>query len=369
MKKWICIALAVLLCATVCAAQADLLTEWGIPREIAEQTSVLLPHATDGDVRYVRELQREQSGGKEATGWIASVDEVYYDGVTAFVCYTIREIGADAPIGTLGAQSGVYELSEEDEHYVNNRGVGWNQDNLLVNGQKVDMPLTDETFYGSAEPGIVRHYMKIRLDQAGFAVGAAQTLGLPIGSPLHIDGRDLTDEETKTYAEAKKYPDEMGFITVDLNEPKTETKTFEVNRKLGDTTIGTVETTVTPLRVYVNVGLTADPAKVAEQHAKDKETTGWEDVPESFSAGTVNEKWIFGAALVDGEGKPMDDMCGMFTGVMAAGGDVAMFEYNLPVKTNAQGGAAGAGELPEALYLAQMDESGKADMSTAIRVY
>jgi len=59
-------------------------------------------------------------------------------------------------------------------------------------------------------------------------------------------------------------------------------------------------------------------------------------------------------------------MCGLFTGVMAAGGDTALFEYNLPVREDAR---SGADKLPEELYLATMKDDGTADMSTAIRVY
>ena len=378
MKKMICMILSLSMLFAACVAHADVLTEWGIPKEVAASVSVQQPVSWDGTINQVRELLQEENPQSKDSGWIASFDEVYYDGVSAYVLYTIREIGATESIGTPDAE-GKYWLDGEDEHYVNNRGVGWHEDCLIINGQKVDMPITDEAWYGSEEPGVVKHYMKIRLDQAKIALpkddpnaltlqipyGQVKTLGLPVGDDMPLNRNDIHFEEMEAYKAANQI-DDVGYLFANLNTPEIEVKTFDVNRKIGNSTIGSVETIVTPVRLYINVTLTPDEAAVEAQHEKDKAIPNWENVPEDFSAGTVNDEWAFAVTLVDADGNELKDMCrGFATGVMGVGSNVAMFEYNLQV-SNENGYAMP--ELPEQLYLAVVADDGTIDMTTAVQV-
>ena len=378
MKKMICMILSLSMLFAACVAHADVLTEWGIPKEVAASVSVQQPVSWDGTINQVRELLQEENPQSKDSGWIASFDEVYYDGVSAYVLYTIREIGATESIGTPDAE-GKYWLDGEDEHYVNNRGVGWHEDCLIINGQKVDMPITDEAWYGSEEPGVVKHYMKIRLDQTKIALpkddpnaltlpipyGQVKTLGLPVGDDMPLNRNDIHFEEMEAYKAANQI-DDVGYLFANLNTPEIEVKTFEVNRKIGNSTIGSVETIVTPVRLYINVTLTPDEAAVEAQHEKDKAIPNWENVPEDFSAGTVNDEWAFAVTLVDADGNELKDMCrGFATGVMGVGSNVAMFEYNLQV-SNENGYAMP--ELPEQLYLAVVADDGTIDMTTAVQV-
>lgn len=378
MKKMICMILSLSMLFAACVAHADVLTEWGIPKEVAASVSVQQPVSWDGTINQVRELLQEENPQSKDSGWIASFDEVYYDGVSAYVLYTIREIGATESIGTPDAE-GKYWLDGEDEHYVNNRGVGWHEDCLIINDQKVDMPITDEAWYGSEEPGVVKHYMKIRLDQAKIALpkddpnaltlpipyGQVKTLGLPVGDDMPLNRNDIHFEEMEAYKAANQI-DDVGYLFANLNTPEIEVKTFDVNRKIGNSTIGSVETIVTPVRLYINVTLTPDEAAVEAQHEKDKAIPNWENVPEDFSAGTVNDEWAFAVTLVDADGNELKDMCrGFATGVMGVGSNVAMFEYNLQV-SNENGYAMP--ELPEQLYLAVVADDGTIDMTTAVQV-
>ena len=378
MKKMICMILSLSMLFAACVAHADVLTEWGIPKEIAQRVSVEQPISWDGTINQVRELLKENDPQAKDSGWIASFDEVYYDGVSAYVLYTIREIGATESIGTL-EEDGKYWLDGEDEHYVSNRGVGWHEDCLVINGQKVIMPVTDEAYYGSEEPGVVKHYMKIRLDQAKRALpkddpdalalpipyGQVKTLGLPIGDDMPLNRSDMHFEEMEAYKAANQIED-SGYLFANLNTPEIEIKTFDVNRKIGNSTIGSVETIVTPVRLYINVTLTPDEAAVAAQHEKDKAIPNWENVPKDFSAGTVNNEWAFAVTLVDADGNEMEDMCkGYATGVIGVGANVAMYEYNLQV--NNENGHP-TPELPEQLYLAVVADDGTIDMTTAVQV-
>lgn len=360
MKRIATLILALCLILAACCARADLLTFWGIPEETARAARVLTPHAVDGTLTWAG---RADENGALPHGWLAVVDEVCYDGVTAYVYYTIREVNGEKAIGTRDEDTGLILLTDEDEHYIANRGVGWNQDNLLVNGRKIDMPLTGMDSRGSTLPGLTNHYMEIDLLSAGFAPGEAKTLGLPIGDPWHVAGRELTDEELRACAETGQYPEEMGFIVVDLGEAQVERRAFTPQKTIGDTTVSTVETLVSPIRLYVSAKVAPDGEKAAAQHEKDKETFGSEDVPLDFSAGTVNDAWAFGAQLVDADGKAVKEMTGDGTGVRSAGADEVRFAFNLPVKD----GKTSAPEGP--LYLAMTDETGAADMSTAVQVY
>lgn len=379
MKKMICMILSLSMIFAACVAHADVLTDRGIPKEVAASVSVQQPVSWDGTINQVRELLQEENPQSKDSGWIASFDEVYYDGVSAYVLYTIREIGATESIGTPDAE-GKYWLDGEDEHYVNNRGVGWHEDCLIINGQKVDMPITDEAWYGSEEPGVVKHYMKIRLDQAKIALpkddpnaltlpipyGQVKTLGLPVGDDMPLNRNDIHFEEMEAYRAANQI-DDTGYLFANLNTPEIEVKSFDVNRKIGNSTIGSVETIVTPVRLYINVILTPDEAAVAAQHEKDKAIPNWENVPVDFSAGTVNDEWAFAVTLVDADGNELKDMCrGFATGVMGVGANVAMFEYNLQV-SNENGYAMP--EMPEQLYLAVVADDGTIDMTTAVQVF
>lgn len=264
MKRFVCTAMSLFLICAAIGAQADLLTEWGIPKEVAQRVQVEQPDSWDGNIEKVRELKKEEDPGATDTGWIANIDEVYYDGVSVYVLYTVRQIGATESFGTPD-ETGRYWLDSEDEHYAENRSVGWHEDCLMINGKKADMPTTDEAVYGSAEPGVLKHYMKIRLDQVRLtdaeegtetaAAGEAEgmILGLPIGDEMHLNGRALTYMENRQFADAKAYPAQMGYVFAELNVPEVETKTFEVNRKIGKSEVGTVETILTPVRLYVNV--------------------------------------------------------------------------------------------------------------------
>ena len=99
MKKMICMILSLSMLFAACVAHADVLTEWGIPKEVAASVSVQQPVSWDGTINQVRELLQEENPQSKDSGWIASFDEVYYDGVSAYVLYTIREIGATESIG------------------------------------------------------------------------------------------------------------------------------------------------------------------------------------------------------------------------------------------------------------------------------
>lgn len=378
MKKMICMLLSMSMLFAACAADADVLTEWGIPKEIAASVSVQQPVSWDGTINQVRELLKENDPQAKDSGWIASFDEVYYDGMSAYVLYTIRELGATESIGMPDAE-GKYWLDQEDEHYVSNRGIGWHEDCLMINGQKVDMPIADEAWYGSEEPGVVKHYMKIRLDQAKIALpeddpdaltlpipyGQAKTLGLPIGDHIPLNRNDIHFEEMEAYKAANQI-DDTGYLFANLNTPEIEIKTLDVNRKIGNSTIVSVETIVTPVRLYVNVTLEPDAAAVAVQHEKDKAIPNWENVPEDFSACTVNDEWASAVTLVDADGNELTDMCcGFASGMVSVGANAAMFEYNLQV--NNENGYP-TPDLPEQLYLAVVADDGTINTATAVQV-
>lgn len=331
MKRKICALLTSLLLLATCMAQADVLTEWGIPQALSTASGLVRiaeVSATVGDV-------------------IVSIDEVAYDGVTAYVCYMLKDTKATEPFGTLDGDHYLLDGTETDVFAA--KKVGWWQDRIQVNGQEYSMPLAGGQSFGSDEPGVVRHYLSIRLDQAGIAYGEAETLGLP------ITDKDCTDG---------------GYLTVQLSAVAKDKLTIErqdVSAALGDTAATAVETVFTPIKMYVTVKLAPVAAAVTEQQgveqaeidqqaSKTPELTGLK-VDQQWAAVSINSKWASSAVVADADGKVVKAMMQGFSGPAAIGADMAMFEFTAMDK------------YPGELYLAAVGDDGNPDMSKAVRIH
>ena len=331
MKRKICALLTSLLLLVTCMAQADVLTEWGIPQAISTAADLIQADAVSATVGDV----------------IVSIDEVAYDGVTAHVCYTLKDTKATESFGTL--DGGHYLLDGTETDAFAAKKVGWWQDRIQVNGQEYSMPLAGGQSFGSDEPGVVRHYLSIRLDQAGIAYGEAETLGLPITDKDGTDG---------------------GYLTVKLSAAAKDKLTLEqqdVSVALGDTAATAVETVFTPIKVYVMVKLAPDAAAVAEQQgveqveidqqaSKTPELAGLK-VDQMWAAVSINSEWASSTVVADADGKAVEAMMHGFSGPAAIGADMAMFEFTAMDK------------YPDEMYLAAVGDDGNPDMSKAVRIH
>lgn len=332
MKKTICFLLTSLLLLCAYAAQADVLTEWGIPQDVAAASGLIqtdVAGVTVGDA-------------------VVTIKEAAYDGVTAYILYTLKDTKTNEQLGTLDSSSGRYLMNVDLYTYFADKKIGWWHDGIKVNGKEYAMPLTGGQYYGSAEPGLQEYYLNIRLDQAGIGYGEAETLGLPISNPDGEDG---------------------GYLTVKLDasiKDKLTVARQDINVSLGDTVATQVETVFSPIKVYVNVKLSPDAAAVkeqlgVEQNEVDKEADERDDfdgftVDEAFAAVSVNSRWADHVVVADKDGKPIEGMMQGFSGSAATGADMVMFEFAAP------------DAYPDEMYLAATDENGVPDMTMAIRI-
>lgn len=310
MKRLFGLILASLMLLCACTAQADVLTEWNM---------------TQGGTS---DLIHKDVASTTVRDAVVTVEEVAYDGVTAFVFYTLKDTKTTELLGTLDSETGRYLINGDDYAYFADKSIGWFKDSILVNGKEYDMPLTDGLCFGSEEPGLQEYYMTIRLDQAGIGYGEAETLGLPISDRNGADG---------------------GWLTFDLDtsiKDEIVVERQDCNVVLGNTSATHVETVFGPVKVYVTVMLSPDAAAVTELGGDSQS-----------SAVSVNCLWADKAIITDKNGEIMEDMMRGFSGPASISTDKAMFEYSA------------ISEYPDELYLTIVNADGTPDMANAVRIH
>ena len=332
MKRMICVFLASLMLLCACVAQADVLTEWGIPQNIADASGLVqkdVTFATVGDA-------------------IVTIKEAAYDGVSVYVFYTLKDTKTDKLLGELDSGSGRYLITRDTCNYFKDKKVGWWKDGITVNGVEYTMPLAGDQYYGSSEPGVQEHYLTIRLDQAGITYGEAKALGLPLANK---DGKD------------------SGILTVPLNpvNDKLVIEQRDMNLDLGDTAATHVEAVFTPIKVYVKVKLMPDstavakilgiePGKTGNQAKKSPEPNGL-GPDQQGAAVAVNNSWANDVIIVDKHGKAIEAMMQGFSGKAGTSDDMAMFEFTAMAA------------YPSEMYLVAVKAAGTPDMAKAVRIH
>lgn len=321
-----------ILCATCVSGIAmestafNALTAWGIPQDSADSSAIL-----------------HEDGTSEQTGDVTvTIEQTAYDGVTAYVFYTLKDASATAPLGELDADSGLYLLTDDAYGYFEKKNVGWFRDSIYVNGKEYSMPLAGGQEYGSTENGEMRCFLSIQLDSAGIEPTDSMTLGLPIGNPQGENKGILTatlDSSVKTQMEEKIFPQSVA---------------------LGDITAGDVKTIITPVKLYITVPLTADSDAMIIQ--REKEQHEFDDagidmiINDDWAAVSLNSNWTSRVSPVNAEGEIIKSMMNGFTGAYGTGAQEAMFEFLLPPDD-------------QEVYLAECGEDGKAiDMQKAVRI-
>ena len=96
MKRLFGLILASLMLLCACTVQADVLTEWNM---------------TQGSTS---DLIHKDVASTTVSDAVVTVEEVAYDGVTAFVFYTLKDTKTTELLGTLDSETGRYLINGDD---------------------------------------------------------------------------------------------------------------------------------------------------------------------------------------------------------------------------------------------------------------
>ncbi|MBO5570688.1 MAG: DUF4179 domain-containing protein, partial [Clostridia bacterium] len=193
-------ALAVMVCAAALAA-----TGWHVFDSLSFMMGTTPPPAADALMQS--NLYQDTVNNVEIT-----VREAGYDGRTLLVQYSYRMLDVDKVYGVTAAEEFgeklpdgmepdtiLEQLSDEAFDTLAAHNVGWNFDQLWINGQGVDMPTNSGGVYsGSKIPGELIYTEYWRLDNEGiFLHDGVNQITLPIGAGVDAETRrSLADQET-----------------------------------------------------------------------------------------------------------------------------------------------------------------------------
>lgn len=353
----IAVALAVMACAVALAAA----TQWHVFDSLSFMLGSTPPPAADSLMQS--NLCQETVNNVEIT-----VREAGYDGRTLFLQYGYRMLDVDTPYGVTASEvygdqlpegmvaDTIVGLSDEALAALNEHNVGWNFDQLWINGQGVDMMNNSGTVYiGSNVPGEIIYTEYWRLDnESMFLKEGKNEITLPIGASVDAKTRrSLFDRESGMY----RMP-ENGVVTFTYyyDNAAAGTQTFALNEEkvLPDVTVKVADATFTPLMTYIKLDLKVNPdslaAFIAANGEGPKNDAG--EVMWPYGGMDVFGEWVESLDLVDGKGNQV------FPGHYGQNSiSNERVEFLYPHLDN----------IPDVLYLAPINDD-VADMSQAILV-
>ena len=350
-------ALAVMVCAAALAA-----TGWHVFDSLSFMLGTTPPPAADSLMQS--HLYQNTVNNVEIT-----VREAGYDGRTLLVQYSYRMLDVDTPYGVtagemfgdrlpegMAADAIVEGLSGDAIDALAAHKVGWNFDQLWINGQGVDMPNNSGSVYqGSDVPGEIICTEYWRLDNEGvFLHDGINQITLPIGESVDAETRrSLADQETRMY----RMP-ESGVVTFnyEVKDIASQVKSFAPNEEkvLPNVTVRVTDATFTPLMTYITLDLKVNPDSLAAFIRANGEGPKNEEgeVMWPYGGMDVFQDWVCSLELVDGQGNLVFPG---HAGQNGYGNEWAEFLY--PYLES----------IPAELYLAPI-EDGAADMSRAVRI-
>ena len=322
---------------------------------IGELTEYRVPESAGQLVQ--KNLYQETVNNVEIT-----VLEAAYDGRSLFLEYSYRMLDVDHPLGITAAEmygdeqpedvasnDYVYGLSDDGEEQLYVHNVGWWQDNFWIDGTPLDdMPDgSGQYITGTAVPGELIETDIWRLDNVGVSLEGKVQISLPIG-----DRQDYMD-----YRDGR-LPDK-GVITFEFDAGDT-VSALRVFHPEGETvvpvaTVKVRETVFSPMLTYIRMDLSVEPEVLEAFIAENGEGYMDDDGELLWPYGPMDVfgEWIESLTLTDGSGTVLfPDTCGP----EAYSDEEA--EFLCPYLET----------VPEALYLAPVDENGVADMSQAVPV-
>ena len=357
------IAIAAVLAVMACAVALAAATQWHIFDSLSFMLGTTPPPATDSLMQS--NLYQETVNNVEIT-----VREAGYDGRTLFVQYSYRMLDDDKTYGITAKEvygdylpegmtadtivEGLKQPEARDALAAHN--VGYNFDQLWINGQGIDMPNhSGAAFSGSDVPGEIIYTEYWRLDNENvFLHEGVNQITLPIGARVDDETRhSLWNSETKIY----RMP-ESGVITFnyEVKDINSLVKSFTPNEEkvLPEMTAKVIDATFSPLMTYITLDLKANPDSLAAFIEANGEGPKNEDGEVMWAYGSMDvfAEWVASLELVDGQGKLIFPER---YGQNGYSGNIAEFLY--PYLEN----------IPDELYLAPVEDD-VTDMSQAVRV-
>ena len=360
------IVIAAVLVTLACAVALAAVTQGQIFDSLTFILGTTPPPAIDSLMQS--DLYQETVNNVEIT-----VREAGYDGRTLLVQYSYRMLDDDKTYGITAKEAfgdnpseelpvGINEetivesLTDEALSALAAHNVGWNFDQLWINGQGVNMPNNSGNVYsGSKVPGEIIYTEYWRLDNEGiFLKEGKNEITLPIGAAVDAESRhSLWDAETRMY----RMP-ENGIITFvyEVKDLDSVVKSYMLKEEkvLPDVTAKVTDLTFSPLMTYITLDLKVNPDSLAafietngEGMRNEKGEMMW-----AYGGMDVFREWLSSLELVDSQGQQI------FPGQYGLNGyDNEMAEFLYPYLES----------VPDELYLAPI-EDGVADMSRAVRV-
>ena len=353
------VVLAVLLAVMVCAV-AVAATQWDLFTRLSFLTGSAPENA---DQLMQSTLYQETVNQVEIT-----VREPGYDGRTLLVQYAYRMLDVEDSYGiTAGevfgdnlpegmtAETLLEGISDEALEALEAHQVGWNLDQLWINGVGVNPPAGSGGVYqGSTTPGELIFTEYWRLDQAGIQLNGPTEITLPIGARIPAEERQtLFDRDTGLY----RLP-ETGVLTFtyDAKELSGQVRTISIEeaKELPEVTARVAEAAFSPLMTYITLELQVNPDAMASYLQANGEGPRDADGNLLWAYGGMDvfDEWLCSLELVDGSGTLLFPD---HAGLDGYSNDWAEFLY--PYLSS----------MPPELYLAPILE-GQADMTRAVLV-
>ena len=349
--------LAVLLCAAALAA-----VHWHMFDALSFMTG-------QGTTKYADPLMQASLFQETIHNVEITIREAGYDGRTLLMQYSYRMLDVDEPLGITAKATwgdhlpdGVTEetivegLPDDALELLHAHQVGWNFDQLWINGRGLDIPDNSGGVYqGSHIPGeiIVTEYW--RLDNEEVEISGPTEITLPIGSLLTPEERKaLFDREKGMY----NLP-EHGVLTFcyDAKDILSQVRTMtpDTAAVLPFVTARVREVAFSPLMTYITLDLQVNPdamdAFIQENGESYRDEQG--NLLWTCSGMDVFGDWISKLELVDGQGLPL------FPGHSGQNGYSSSWaEFLYPYIEY----------IPDELYLAPVMD-GHSDMTQAVPIH
>ena len=363
MKKHFIRSILALMFALVMTVSFAAGEEFGLVSLIREQTEGDVPESAAALIR--KDLYRETVNNVEIT-----IREAAYDGRSLFLVYGFRMTDVDHPLGLTAADyygddlpegiapdEYVYSLAEDAEDLLEAHNIGWWIDDIWFDGKPMnDMPDGSGQFLtGTGEPGELVECDIWRLDNLDIALEGKVQISLPIGDKQ--DYEEYYGHEEKYGEDGLMKVPEEGMITFafDAADYASSVRVFrpETETVLPDVTVSVREAAFSPVMTYIKLDLAVNPDALEAFIAENGEGAADENGEIIWPYGPMDVigEWIESMQLIDGNGTILfpDNI-----GPSEYGDESA--EFICPYLET----------IPDALYLAPIDDAGCADMNRAI---
>ena len=363
MKKYSIRTFLALALALVMLGSAAVCEDFTLLGLLAEQSGSAVPESAAALIQ--KDLYQMTINNTEI-----AIREAAYDGRSLFLVYSYRMTDVDHPLGVTAADfwgeeipdsadpaEYVYGLAEDAEDLLDGHNIGWWIDEIWIDGKPLDdMPDGSGQFLtGTDVPGELVESDIWRLDNLGVFLKGKVRISLPIGDKQNY--MDYYQHPEKYDADGYMLLPEKGVVTfvfdagdilsaVRVIRPESETE-------LPDATVKVTDAAFTPMMTYIRIAFDVKQEALDAFIAENGEYLADEDGEPVWYYGPMDVigEWMDSLQLTDGNGTIL------FPDVFGpdAYSDTEA-EFLLPCLEI----------LPDALYLAPVNDDGIADLGRAV---